>query len=48
MQIKQFQVAEDINDLKLDSNNEIIGKCDEKDKESVIHILNEYEKQMIL
>ena len=44
MQIKQFQVAEDINDLKLDSNNEIIGKCDEKDKESVIHILNEYEK----
>jgi len=44
MQIKQFQIVEDINDLKLDSNKEIIGKCDEKDKESLIQILNEYEK----
>ena len=44
MQIKQFQIAEDINDLILDSNKEIIEKCDEKDNESIIHILNEYEK----
>ena len=44
MQIKQFQIADDINGLKLDSNNEIIEKCDEKDKKSIILILNEYEK----